>query len=726
MLEHNVQLSLDGDFVSKPVLILFGTQSGNSEDLASQLAKSALSQGLDPKVVDMEAASVEQMASSERILIICSTWGEGDMPDAAEALWDSISAENAPRMENTYFSVCALGDTSYEFYCQSGIDWDTRLEELGAKRVFPRKDCDVDFDEPYSEWANGALPAISAVGGESVVEVSQESEVVIAESSSITSSTNEIDTIMSDGDRKLVILFGSQSGNSEDLAFRTQSKAASFGLNAEVHDMEGFDLGSLTDTSRLIIICSTWGEGDMPDSAEALWQIASSDKKPKLSKTYFSVCSLGDTSYELFCQSGKDWDGAIESMGGVRVYDRVDCDVDFDPPYEEWVIPTLANLASVDGNGEHHPELVTVFIESVKGTGGKESVEDLDTPLISRPPIDVTFKLFRYNPNLVENGWDTLQCSMPGHFSILDSLEKIKSEIDPTLSFRRNGPLSGVIVNGAVVRADRSRLIDLVRLCGNTLKIEPLSGYEVVKDLVVSTRNFDTYRAKTKPWMVPATRSAVKTVSGTTIGMVDMSQATNLHVLGDIDSPQLLHSFSDTLTYDLEYIGPALVMHAWKRINDVRSSEKSIESKINLLQNDGGAWNESDSSVFSRHGELGRMISNSFNECRSELIRKKGFSGKHGRLVKWYGLSVKWSGKVNETTLYRQVLGPFGLVSNLFSGVSMRMMLGFTRTGALPFRSIFPLLAPPAGIGKIPPMINSKVEGHHEVVNLFNKLDKRF
>jgi sulfite reductase (NADPH) flavoprotein alpha-component len=103
--------------MSKPVLILFGTQSGNSEDLASQLAKSATSHNLVPTVVDMEAATVEQMASSERILIICSTWGEGEQPDAAEALWDSISAEGAPRMENTHFSVCALGDTSYEFFC---------------------------------------------------------------------------------------------------------------------------------------------------------------------------------------------------------------------------------------------------------------------------------------------------------------------------------------------------------------------------------------------------------------------------------------------------------------------------------------------------------------------------------------------------------------------------------------------------------------------------------
>ena len=719
-----VQSRLGGDFVSKPVLILFGTQSGNSEDLATQLAKSATSHDLIPTVQDMDATTVEQMAASERILIICSTWGEGEMPDSAEALWDSISADGAPKMENTFFSVCALGDTSYEFFCQSGKDWDLKLEELGAKRVFARQDCDVDFDDSYAAWAKGALPAISSVGES--VDVSEESTQEVSESKAEESTSGELDEIMADGDRKLVILFGSQSGNSEDLAFRIKSKASKFGLNPEVFDMEGFDLNTLSDTSRLLIICSTWGEGDMPDSAESLWEMANSDKRPKLTKTNFSVCALGDTSYEFFCESGKDWDRIIEEMGGNRILDRADCDVDFDPTFETWVIPALAGLASVNSSGVFNPELVPLFINLVDGDGKKTSVEDLDTPTISRQPIQITLKVFRYNPMIIEKGWDTFECKMPGHFSILDALKSIKSEFDPTLSFRGEGPLSGVIVNGAVVRADRTRLLDMVTLCGDELKVEPLPGYEVVKDLVISTKNYDTHRIKSKPWMIPATRSGVNTVSGTTIGMMDSSKAEELHVMGDIDSPQLLHSFSDTLPYDPEYMGPALVMHTWKRVNDERYSEKARQSSIDLLQNDGGAWNESDSSSFGRQGDFGKKISDSFNECRSELIRRKGFTGKHGRLVKWYGMSVKWSGKVNETTLYRQVLGPLGLVSNIFSGVSMRMILGFTRTGAKPFRSIFPLLAPPAGIGKIPPMINSKVGSHHEVANLFNKLDKRF
>jgi hypothetical protein len=120
------------------------------------------------------------------------------------------------------------------------------------------------------------------------------------------------------------------------------------------------------------------------------------------------------------------------------------------------------------------------------------------------------------------------------------------------------------------------------------------------------------------------------------------------------------------------------------------------------------------------------LVADTLNDARSTLLTEYKNAGRHGRLVKWYGRSVKWSGKLNETTLYRQVLGPIGLVSNVFSGVSARMMLGFTRTGGPPIRSLQALLLPPAGVGKIPNMINSKVDDHHEVVSLFNELDQRF
>ena len=94
--------------------------------------------------------------------------------------------------------------------------------------------------------------------------------------------------------------------------------------------------------------------------------------------------------------------------------------------------------------------------------------------------------------------------------------------------------------------------------------------------------------------------------------------------------------------------------------------------------------------------------------------------------MKNYSRSVKLSGNVNETTLYRSVLGPLGLGSNLLNGVSLRMMLGFTRNGGPIMRGFQGMLVPPAGIGKIPNMFNGKVNNHHEVVAIFNELDGRF
>ena len=92
----------------------------------------------------------------------------------------------------------------------------------------------------------------------------------------------------------------------------------------------------------------------------------------------------------------------------------------------------------------------------------------------------------------------------------------------------------------------------------------------------------------------------------------------------------------------------------------------------------------------------------------------------------WYAVTVKSSGKVNDTVLYRQVLGPIGLLGNLFSGVTSRMVLGFTRTGGNMINDILAFVAPPAGLGKMPRQFNSSVNNHHEVVAIFNELDGRF
>ncbi|MCH2041826.1 MAG: sulfite reductase flavoprotein subunit alpha [Saccharospirillaceae bacterium] len=150
----------------KPLTIMFGSQTGNSEAVAEEAADAARAQGLAPVVLDMEDVDVAQLPAMERLLIVTSTYGEGEMPDNAQALWDAVSADDAPKLDNTFFSVLALGDNNYDGFCVAGQMWDERLEQLGAQRIGDRVDCDVDFEAPSQAWIEAVVPVIAAKGSD--------------------------------------------------------------------------------------------------------------------------------------------------------------------------------------------------------------------------------------------------------------------------------------------------------------------------------------------------------------------------------------------------------------------------------------------------------------------------------------------------------------------------------------------------------------------------------
>ena len=153
----------------KPLTIIYGSQTGNSEAMANEAADVAKNHGLAPEVIDMSDIELAKLAKAERILVVTSTYGEGEMPDNAQILWDEISADDAPSFEKSFFSVLALGDSSYDGFCTAGKDWDRRLEELGATRVLDRADCDVEFQEVSETWYNAVLPIITQKGSQEVV-----------------------------------------------------------------------------------------------------------------------------------------------------------------------------------------------------------------------------------------------------------------------------------------------------------------------------------------------------------------------------------------------------------------------------------------------------------------------------------------------------------------------------------------------------------------------------
>jgi sulfite reductase (NADPH) flavoprotein alpha-component len=146
----------------KSLAILFGSQTGTAEGVAKKIAKRAEEAGFGPKVVDMAKFETVDLAKEERLLIVTSTYGDGDPPDNAQAFWEFLKSDSAPALGNLQYSVLALGDTNYSAFCQFGKNCDERLEKLGARRVHPRTDCDVDYEGPATAWIEAAFAALSS------------------------------------------------------------------------------------------------------------------------------------------------------------------------------------------------------------------------------------------------------------------------------------------------------------------------------------------------------------------------------------------------------------------------------------------------------------------------------------------------------------------------------------------------------------------------------------
>lgn len=156
--------------------ILYGSQTGNGQQLAQQAADQLKEQGVDVTLSSMHTYKPKQLKDVKHLLVIVSTHGEGDPPDHAITFHEFMYSRKAPKLDGVAYSVLALGDSSYEFFCQTGKDFDERLAELGGTRLFPRVDCDLDFDEDANEWIQGVLKSLTDQAGESQSSSTQQSE----------------------------------------------------------------------------------------------------------------------------------------------------------------------------------------------------------------------------------------------------------------------------------------------------------------------------------------------------------------------------------------------------------------------------------------------------------------------------------------------------------------------------------------------------------------------
>jgi sulfite reductase (NADPH) flavoprotein alpha-component len=138
--------------IQKPVYILYGTHTGNSERLAKLTGKRLSEKGIPSKVIDMGSFKLKELSDIKSLLIIVSTHGIGEPPIQATELYEFLQSSKAPKLDHMKFSVLALGDSAYTQFCQTGKDFDQILEKSGGQRLYRRVDCDVDFEDDYTSW----------------------------------------------------------------------------------------------------------------------------------------------------------------------------------------------------------------------------------------------------------------------------------------------------------------------------------------------------------------------------------------------------------------------------------------------------------------------------------------------------------------------------------------------------------------------------------------------
>ncbi|MCP5338843.1 MAG: assimilatory sulfite reductase (NADPH) flavoprotein subunit [Sinobacteraceae bacterium] len=137
--------------------ILYASQTGNSRRVAERLARSAEASGLAVHLVSTADYAPRELANERLLFFATSTQGDGDPPDDARALFEFVLGKRAPRLERLAFAVLALGDSSYPKYCETGRQIDARLAALGAHRLAPLQECDLDYETPAAAWAERAL-----------------------------------------------------------------------------------------------------------------------------------------------------------------------------------------------------------------------------------------------------------------------------------------------------------------------------------------------------------------------------------------------------------------------------------------------------------------------------------------------------------------------------------------------------------------------------------------
>ena len=297
-------------------------------------------------------------------------------------------------------------------------------------------------------WVSGYAAGMAAAQGGAVAPVAQVASAPAGDAPTLT------------------ILYGSQTGNAKGVAAQCQAKAEEAGFNSKLVSMADYKPRSLKSETHVAVFVSTHGEGDAPDDAIELHEFLASKKAPKLASTKYAVLSLGDSSYEFFCQTGKDFDERLGKLGGQAIVERLDCDVDYEAEAEAWLNKLIESLkgdfsastqvavaaqtgAAVQGVAAQtytkKAPFKATLIDAQKITG-RDSVKDIRHIEISLEDSGITYKpgdalgvWFKNAPSLVSEFVNVLSLNGDAEVVVAESTmtltEALTSKLELTLSY---------------------------------------------------------------------------------------------------------------------------------------------------------------------------------------------------------------------------------------------------------------------------------------------------
>lgn len=139
--------------------IVYGTQTGTAEELAFDIEKLTKDKGVSCQVFELDDISMDKLQEINKLMIVTSTTGDGEVPDNGLTFWENLSSLTKLNLSNLKYGVLALGDSSHYDFCNAGKIIDDKLKELGANRILDRQECDFDT-EGSMEWSEKFLSLI--------------------------------------------------------------------------------------------------------------------------------------------------------------------------------------------------------------------------------------------------------------------------------------------------------------------------------------------------------------------------------------------------------------------------------------------------------------------------------------------------------------------------------------------------------------------------------------